>query len=68
MTCELKSRPQKPAMDAMSIEQLREAKKEQLSMKIGWDRKGYGKELQWRERDHALTKSAVSSTLYDLWG
>jgi hypothetical protein len=56
-------------MDNLSIEQLREAKKNQLSMKIGWDRKGYGKEIIRREqRNRAPTAGTVGPTLYDLWG
>lgn len=48
-------------LDQMSIEKLEEKKAKQLTGKIGWDRKGYGREIHRRQK----TESAESGFMID---
>ncbi|KAF1834300.1 hypothetical protein BDW02DRAFT_598307 [Decorospora gaudefroyi] len=69
------ARLQKFEMDAprerltdMSLERLKEKKQKQFSMKIGWDRRGYGKEIRLREQTNSEdTDGDAEVVLYDVW-
>jgi hypothetical protein len=53
---------------SMTLAQLRDKKEKQLFMKIGWDRKGYGKEIHMREQELCDdSRWSTESTLYDAW-
>jgi len=51
-------------LDEMDLETLKEKKAKQLFGKIGWDCKGYGKEIRRREKRDA---EVANGTLYDAW-
>jgi hypothetical protein len=53
---------------SMTLAQLRDKKEKQLFMKIGWDRKGYGKEIHMREQELCDdSRWSTEGTLYDAW-
>jgi hypothetical protein len=55
-------------LDKMTMEELKKKKGRQFAGKLGWDRKGYGKEIERRGRNKSTTASANGCpTLYDAW-
>jgi hypothetical protein len=58
-------RPPKKILDRMTLEELRT---KNATRKLGWDRKGYGKEIKVRENDSGVNGQLSANTaLYDLW-
>jgi hypothetical protein len=55
-------------LNSMTMEQLSDKNGKQLSMKIGWDRKGYRKEIHMREQElREDSQYGTEGTLYNTW-
>jgi hypothetical protein len=58
--------PPRVDIDQLDIEELENKRAEQSSLKFGWDRKGYGKEIERRKRDANIVLTDTDHlTLYD---
>ncbi|OAL51965.1 hypothetical protein IQ07DRAFT_479634, partial [Pyrenochaeta sp. DS3sAY3a] len=54
-------------LDEMSIDDLQQRRKQGLLRKLGWDRKGYEREMHRRQQGSGEGSPSSSGTLYDLW-
>lgn len=60
--------PPKESPEQMSTEDLQKKRKgEFLSRRLGWDRHGYQREIQRRERCASTGGNTLDTTLYDSW-